>query len=149
MIAVDTDVLAIHHLFVWDRRRKTNELFLEATRAESRGTTVHNLLELAGLFAIAGQSHRVETLLEKYLRSRDLAVIFPKIETDWGERVSIVTDYIKRGLSYGDALVARVLEEAVVGTFVTWNKKHFNGKVKARVLTPPEYLEENAPRAAP
>jgi len=30
MIAVDTDILAIHHLFTWDPRRKINEKFFES-----------------------------------------------------------------------------------------------------------------------
>jgi len=144
LIAFDTDILAIHHLFVWDKRRKTTELLLEKTRGESRATTVHNLLELAGLFAVAGRGQRVESLLENYLKSRDITVIFPEMESDWSERVSVVTDYIKRGFSYGDALVAEALEEVMVDTLVTWNKKHFNGKMKTKVLTPAEYLKRKA-----
>jgi len=119
-----------------------NELFLEKTGLESRGTTIHNLLELAGLFAVAGQSHRVESLMEKYLKSRDFLVIFPEMRVDWGEHISMLVDYVVRGLSYGDALIAEALEEAEVDILVTWNKKHFDGRVKAKVLTPPEYLKK-------
>ncbi len=57
MIALDTDILAIHHIFTWDSRRSANEQFYQRIKGNS-ATSVHNLLELSGLFSLAGFSRK-------------------------------------------------------------------------------------------
>lgn len=138
MIALDTDILAIHHLFTWDPRRSINEQLYERVKGNA-STTIHNLLELLGLFSLSGLSSRVEHVMERYLKSKEIFVIFPSYHEDWGKYVSNTSSYIKRGLSYGDALIAEAIEESDVEAFITWNKKHFEGKLKVKVFTPKEY----------
>lgn len=142
MICVDTDVLAIHHIFTWDKRYDLNEEVFNKLREEGKlCTTIHNVLELCGLFSVAGLSKRVSKALEKYLGSKDVVVLFPDEFGDWGEYVSLVFQYIKRGMSYGDSLVALTIEQHdEIELFLTWNVKHFRGKIGLEVLTPKEYL---------
>jgi len=141
LICVDTDVLAIHHIFTWDERYDVNEkVFQRLKREEKLCTTIHNVLELCGLFAVAGLSKRINVVLEKYLSSGDVVVLFPEEFTDWGEYVSLVFQYIKRGMPYGDSLIALTLEQHDIEMFLTWNTKHFRGKIGLDVLTPKEYL---------
>lgn len=45
MIAIDTDVLAIHHIFVRDKKRKENEEVFRKFKGKLV-TSIHNLLEL-------------------------------------------------------------------------------------------------------
>lgn len=139
MIAVDTDVLAIHHVFRWDRRFKANERFLDAVWGKVC-TMIHNLLELCGLYAVAGLAADVRGVLDSYLKARDITVVFPEYKADWGDYVSGLISYVERGLSYGDALVAGAVERSPAEAFVTWNKRHFEGKLKVDVLTPDEFL---------
>jgi len=142
MIVVDTDVLAIHHIFIWDNRREENERAYKLLRKNNARTTIYNLLELCGLFSMAGMEDRVEKVLEVYLSGDELHVEFPPYPEDWGDFVELVVDYMKRGLAFGDALVALSSEAVGVKTFVTWNKKHFKGKINAKVITPKEFLVE-------
>lgn len=81
-----------------------------------------------------------DSALEKYLKSREATVVFPSYHEDWGDYVSSVFGYIKRGFSYGDALIAQAIEQSEAEVFITWNKRHFDGKLKIKVLTPEEYL---------
>ena len=141
MIAIDTDILAIHHIFVWDPRRKANEEFFERVKGDA-STPIHSLLELCGLFSLSGLASKVDSVVEKYLRSREVEIIFPTYHEDWGDYVSALSAYVKRGFSYGDSLVAEAVEQTDAESFITWNKKHFEGRLKINVLTPEEYLTE-------
>ena len=142
-MAVDTDILAIHHIFIWDQRRDVNEKLFEAVKGKAC-TTIHNLLELCGLFAIAGLASKVEEVEDKYLRGKEFVIVFSGYHGDWGEYVSSVTEYIKRGLSYGDAIIVEALEQSDIETFITWNRKHLDGKLNIKLVTPEEYLKLHA-----
>ena len=142
MIIVDTDVLAIHLIFTWDRRREENERVYELLVELGAKTTIYNLLELCGLLALAKMECRIRDLLRAYLAEEEIGVEFPSYPRDWGEFTELVVRYLERGFSCGDALVALSVEAVGAETFVTWNKKHFGGKIGARVLTPSEFLRE-------
>ncbi|MEM3694246.1 MAG: hypothetical protein QXI39_09545 [Candidatus Bathyarchaeia archaeon] len=88
---------------------------------------------------MAGLSSRVDYVLEKYLKGREIVVLFPSYNEDWSDYVSGISAYIKRGLSYGDALIAEAIEQSEAEALITWNKRHFEGKLKVSVLTPEEY----------
>jgi len=139
LIALDTDILAIHHIFTWDPRRRANEEFYQKIKGNAT-TSIHNLLELCGIFSLAGLSPKVDSVLEKYLKGREIAIIFPSYHEDWGDYVSNMCTYVKRGFSYGDALIAEAVEQSEAEVCVTWNKKHFEGKIKIEALTPDEYI---------
>ncbi len=143
MICLDTDVLAIHHLFTWDKRYPINEKALKIlVKKEKLCTTIHNLLELCGLYAMAGLANKVNKVLERYLRSKEILILFPGEVLDWSQYVVSILSYIRRGIPYGDAQIAQVIEQHDVEILLTWNTKHFKGKISAEVLTPLEYLEK-------
>ncbi|MBS7637766.1 hypothetical protein KEJ49_02590 [Candidatus Bathyarchaeota archaeon] len=73
------------------------------------------------------------------MKDMELDILFPSYHEEWGDYVSNISAYIKRGLSYGDALVAEAIEQSGFELFITWNKKHFEGKIKVKVLTSKEY----------
>ncbi|MHA1834782.1 MAG: hypothetical protein ACTSV7_12435 [Candidatus Baldrarchaeia archaeon] len=53
MICVDTDVLAIHHIFTWDERYDVNEEVFQRLKKEGKlCTTIRNVLELCGLLLL-------------------------------------------------------------------------------------------------
>jgi len=85
---------------------------------------------------------KVDEVLEIYLSGEELEVEFPQYPDDWGDFVEIVVDYLRRGLAFGDALVVLSSEAVGAETFITWNKKHIEGRIKAKVLTPKEFLIE-------
>ena len=141
MLFIDTDVLAIHHLFIRDRRRNDNEKFLSQVRVEKPIITIHNLLELCGLFAVANQIAKVPKIYQDYLTSDDFAVYFPKGFDDWPRYTEQLLDVVGRGHSYGDALVTSSAEEGGVQTFITWNTRHFKDRIEAEVISPNEFID--------
>jgi predicted nucleic acid-binding protein len=142
VLFIDTDVLAIHHLFLRDQRRGENEKFLATIRDKKPNITIHNLLELCGLFAVANQSSKVSIVYREYLEAQVFNIFFPRSVNDWPRRVEDILEAISRGHSYGDALVASAAEEGGVEIFVTWNTKHFEETINAKVQSPTMYLQE-------
>ena len=140
-VVVDTDVLAIHHVFTWDKRHATNEEFLNAV--ERPATTVHNVLELVGIVCKALRKAEARSIYDAYMLSKKWAVLFPEMPLGWDEFCDFIFPCMERVMSYGAALIAWTVDENadVIEAFVTWNKKHFSGKLGVPVRTPKEWLE--------
>jgi len=147
VVAVDTDVLAIHHFFTFDKRFKTNKTFLgNVVKRSTLGITIHNLLELYGLATIAWGSEKAYELYRGYLRARNVAILIPPYPTDWTHFTEKICKYLAKKMHYGDALIAWAVDETRPSMFVTWNKKHFQNRMEVRVLTPEEFLKEHHSR---
>ena len=142
MLFVDTDVLAIHHLFLRDKRRDENEKFLREISNKKPNLTIHNLLELCGLFAVANQLSKIPIVYKDYLETMAFNVYFPEEFEDWPRHIEHILDIVSRGHSYGDALIVSTAEEGGVEVFITWNTRHFKETINATVLSPTEYLLE-------
>jgi predicted nucleic acid-binding protein len=146
MIALDTDVLAVHHIFHNDPRYKTTRDFFVRIEGRPRAVTVFNLLELSGIFASANRAIESKAVFEKYLRAGNISILFPVLTAGdarhfWQAVTVECFDRIQKGLRLGDAVILWTLEtNREVDTFVTWNTKHFKGKTSLKILTPSELL---------
>ncbi len=140
LIAIDTDVLAIHHIFTWDERWKINEEFL--LKVVKPATTIHNLLELASLIIRALRNTELAIKIFKYYASSSRwEIIFPPEFTGWERFADEIFNYINRGMSYADSLIAWTVEEYNdIEAFITWNLRDFRGKLKIAVYSPEEWL---------
>lgn len=56
MIVLDTDVLAVYHIFHSDPRCHITKQLVESLDNATRAVTIFNLLELGGILATAGRS---------------------------------------------------------------------------------------------
>ncbi len=74
LVVVDTDVLAIHHVFTWDQRYEINAAFLR--RLENPATTIHNILELAGIICRARRTQYAARIYRSYMLSRRWTILF-------------------------------------------------------------------------
>jgi len=92
---------------------------------------------------MAGLAHKINGVAERYLRSKEILILFPEEVLDWAQYVTSILSYIRRGIPYGDAQIAQVIEQHNVEVLITWNIKHFKGKINAEVLSPLEYLKEH------
>jgi predicted nucleic acid-binding protein len=145
MIALDTDVLVIYHIFHNDPRyEKTKKLFDKLSN-ETKFVTIFNLLELCGILATATKIEDSSTVFHKYLTAKDIEILFPKFlvqsENDfWATLVSECFSRIQKGLRLGDATILWTLEtNEDIDSMITWNTKHFEGKTSIKVLTPSEF----------
>ena len=146
MIAIDTDVLAVHHIFQNDPRYATTRDFFTRIEGGPWAITVFNLLELSGIFASASRAIESKAVFEKYFRAGNVLIIFPVLTTGdakhfWEMVTFECFDRIQKGMRLGDAAILWALEtNQEVDTFVTWNTKHFKGKTSLKILTPSEFL---------
>lgn len=87
MIAIDSDVLAVHHLFVNDARFSENQRFMEKSARVERGVTIYNLshrnLEQAA-FRGQDQSTGVHTVgvVEDRLKRRGSKLVTMRVFSD-------------------------------------------------------------------
>ena len=140
MIAIDTDVLAIYYICRWDRRFPLATQVIDSDKTKM--TTIINVLELAGLMAIAQSGLRAKKLFKHVHKRKDFKILYWKT---WPTQFSFINktmDYISRKTSFGDAIIGWILEEHSVEFLITWNKKHFKDRFDFEVLTPEEALKE-------
>ncbi|MHB8731351.1 MAG: hypothetical protein ACYDAB_06125 [bacterium] len=141
MICIDSDIFLIDLRYKTDRRAAQTRAFLEDVRASGHGaTTIFNLLEVAGVLSFNLNPHQLlefcALLPARYgidvLPSPDLRGTLP------GLPVGEVLEVIRHQAAFGDALIAvlvnRLREQ--VTSFVTWNERHFQGRVSVPVFTP-------------
>ncbi len=147
MVAIDTDVLSLYHIFQRDPRFKTTSLFMEKSREVERGVGIFNLLELCGVMATAGQIDKALKLFKEYHERNDVEILYPPVvliseEEFWAQLNAEVTNRIERLMRFGDAAILWTLEANRCELLITWNTKHFAGKTTINVQTPGEWLKE-------
>ena len=146
MIAIDTDVLAIYHIFHNDHRYEATKDFFYRAMGQTKAVTIFNLLELCGILATATRKEDSVTVFHKYLTAEKIEILFPKLsarsEKDfWSTLVSECFSRIQKGLRLGDAVILWALEtNNNIDSIITWNTKHFIKKTPLKVLTPSEFL---------
>lgn len=151
MIVVDADVLCLTRRNARDPRQPTNQQFLAqaAARGLRRGVTTQGLLEAVGKFSYGTPAADVPQLPGLICAIHGLEVIpdLAVVPGYAGCTVAEVVARMVRKLSAGDAVMAVQIDRyAPVGsTLVTWNAKHFRGKLSVPVMTPEEWLQQNPP----
>jgi len=148
MIAVDTDVLVIHHVFKDDPRRAVTDEFLSNVVQHSYGVPIFSLLELCGVIATAKQPREALLLLEEYMASPTIQILYPTVALEnatafWAHQNAELMKRIKRGMRLGDAAVLWTVESTACDAIVTWNVKHYQRKTSTPVHTPAEWLKAN------
>ena len=147
MICIDTDILAIYHVFNQDARYPVTHAFMERSKEASRAVAIFSLLEVCGVMATARQSEEAMKLFDEYLVSDDVEVLYPPVVLSstmgfWTYQNAELLERTERGMRLGDAAVLWAAESSACDTFVTWNTKHFAGKTAINVQTPEEWLKE-------
>jgi hypothetical protein len=114
MIAIDTDVLSIYHIFRRDVRYASTALFMQRSAQFPRAIPIFSLLELCGIVAIGGQPGEAKRLFDEY-HSADVDIIYPPVTLKslaefWANQNAELLSRIKRGLRFGDAAILWVVE---------------------------------------
>jgi len=146
MIAVDTDVLVIARVFTDDPRHAATVEFLARHAPHGYGVPIFSLLELCGVMATAQQTQVASQLLEEYLISPAVEILYPPIilesvTTFWANQNAELMKRIKRGMRLGDAAILWTVESTACEALITWNVKHYRRKTTVTVQTPAEWLK--------
>jgi len=146
MIAIDSDLLAIFHIFKKDPRFETTKNFFISLTGQTKAITILNLLELCGIVSTATGGEDATRIFHEYSSSRDIEILFPNLtlkndDDFWASLVSGCFSRIQRGMRFGDAAILWTLEtNENIDAFITWNIRHFKDKTSLKILTPPEFL---------
>jgi hypothetical protein len=156
VIVLDADVLILELDYPRDPNYPTNKRFLDylAANGLDRGITSQGLLEVVGKRSFQTPVALVPHLPSMLLARYDLKLIPDQavVPEYAGCTVDEVVAQIARQMSLGDAVMAvQIAKFAPSATaLVTWNAKHFRGKLAIPVLTPEEWLlQQTAPAAPP
>lgn len=145
MIFVDTNVFVIALRYPRDPNAEANARFLERLRQRGGGVTgILNVLETCGILSFNLNRKQLLALYTYFGRRFEVEVLPGDSEAGLvpsGPRD--VLRQIARRLSFGDALVADSVDShaADAAAFVSWDARHFRGKISPPALTPTEYLE--------
>jgi len=147
MIAIDSDLLAIFHIFKKDPRFQITRQFFFKLTDRPKAVTIFNLLELCGMVSTATGREDASMIFHEYTSSRDVIILFPKLpakdEDDfWATLVSECFSRIQRGMRLGDAVILWTLEtNEKIDSFITWNTRHFRDKTSIKIMSPSEFLQ--------
>jgi len=148
MILIDSDVYAIHLMYLRDARFSVNQDFLDRVRPIPKVTTIFNLLEICGKASFNLSLVALQKLYRDFGKNYRVRVLFPRTRGLSAEQLlqevlierSLYKIFAKMALM--DALILSTAEDyAEIDTFISWNARHFRDKTSLLVLTPAEYLE--------
>jgi predicted nucleic acid-binding protein len=149
MTFVDSNVFVIALRYPADRNARANTAFLSRLAARGDGvTSVVNLIEVCGILSFNLNERQLRGLYRHFARRFGVRVV---PEDPEGRAVMPATPsellmLMASRMSFGDALVASAVARwaPAARAFVSWDAKHFAGKLPARVVTPSQFLERAA-----
>jgi predicted nucleic acid-binding protein len=151
-VFIDTDIFVRHLRYRNDVHTKKNDRFLNLLKNKkiTGFTSIYNLLEVCGILSFNLSS---ESLLHLYSgfkeRYQIKQILFGKsFDNNLVVEINSIFTQFSKKMSLGDALVTACVEyyRDLVDGFVTWNDKHFIGKLTIDVYTPAnllDYLKSN------
>ena len=149
MILLDSDVLLIAHRYQNDPRYSVNDQTLQQLRTDaiSLGISAQALLEIVGILSFNVPKASVSRLPHFLIGLHGL-IVFPDVQQfpDYaGCTVGELIAQMAHQMSLPDAVqavqIARYAGHA--DCLLTWNARHFQGKLVIPVLTPQEWLAQH------
>lgn len=146
MIFVDSNLFVIDLRYPRDRNHRINRTALDRLAREANGvTSVLNVLEVCGILSFNLSAESLRALFIHFPRRYGVTVLpgcgfatrLPA--PDAHELLALMA----RRMSVKDAEIALAVEQqtANVTAFLTWNAKHFAGKLSVPSLTPREWMQ--------
>ena len=150
LTVIDTTVFIIDLRYKRDRHFAANRSFLDRiAQARSEATTLFNLLEVCGILSFNLNEKQLQELFSYFPQRYSVDVLphatlkspLPALQTEDLFRI------ISGKTSFGDALIIAAIEKYIPGAacFVSWNARHFAGRLSIPALTPKEFLERDSP----
>lgn len=146
-VFVDSDIFVRDLRYPRDGLRETNDRLLDNMRKRKirAATSIFNVLEICGVLSFNYSQEQLADLYSDFTRYFAVKVFLPAdaqgalqydLESIWRQ--------IAKKQSLDDAQVAYVVERFsnLVACFVSWNARHFEGKLSVPVMTPAEFLKK-------
>lgn len=151
MILLDADVILIDRKYRADSRYDVNRAAMDRLKADRvpLGLMAHTLLEVIGAMS-HGTATKDIPLIPAALQTVYGLAIVPDVvlEPDYARTTyDILVRQMQTKMSLGDAVQAVQIADfkADADLLMTWNARHFVGKIPIPVLTPAEWLAQLTP----
>lgn len=148
MILLDSDIILIDMRYKNDPKFAANQAFLQELdkRALFRGMTSQAFLEVIGILSFNVSTSQLARLSALLISQYGLA-IFPDIHQHPGYAgcsVTEVLDQMRHKMALGDAVQAVQIGRfaSTADCLLSWNARHFLGKIALPVFTPEEWLAQ-------
>ena len=151
MVALDTDVLLLAFAFHRDERQANNSHCLALAQEHEPVVAIYSVMELLGQLSFNLSQERLRQW-PSWLQDRyRLTILYPPLD-GLDATTFFAAEFIERPLHkmqqrmpFLDALILNLVEDAPdLEAFVTWNARHFAGKIAAPVLTPIQFIDRAA-----
>jgi hypothetical protein len=149
VILIDADVILLDLRYQSDPRFPVNQDFLRQAKLAQRplAITSQALLEVVGVLSFNVSRPRIASLPGLICVHYEMEVIpDPEQHTDYAScTFAEVVLQMAQQMSAGDAVQAVQIENFAPSAecLLTWNAKHFAGKISIPVLTPADWLTQN------
>lgn len=142
-IFIDSDIFVRDLRYPRDQKTETNKNFLHHVKSgKLRGlTSIFNVLEVCGVLSFNYTREDLINLYGDFCNHFNVKVLFPadasgNLQYDLPK----ILEQIQKKQDLGDAQISYVIERFSdqLSCFVSWNARHFEGKVSVPVKTPEE-----------
>ncbi len=152
MIFLDSNLFVIDLRYRNDPVYADNRRFLDRIRARQVGITgLVNVLETCGILSFNLAPRSLVELFVHFPRRYGVSIV---PGGDWDSRIPSPTsreilEQMRHRMALKDAEIALLVEEQspAMEAFVTWNAKHFAGKLSVPVFTPRQWLARRRRKA--
>jgi hypothetical protein len=144
---IDSDVFIRDLRYPRDEKTDFNKSLLEKIRKRKfkAVTSYFNLLEICGILSFNLSSENLLRLYADFIREYRVKILFPSDASGFFQYdYAGIFDQIRKKQSLGDAQASYIAERFRDGlsAFVSWNARHFEGKLSVPVMTPEQILAE-------
>ena len=143
---IDSDIFVRDLRYRRDAQREVNDRLLERIRRGKirAATSIFNVLEICGVLSFNYSQEELVGLYTGFIDHYGVKVFLPadahgavQYDLEW------IWKQIAQKQSLNDAQVAYVADRFsdLIICFVSWNARHFEGKLPVPVMTPEEFLK--------
>ena len=145
MICLDSNIFLIDRFFKRDVHYAVNRRLVARLPALEVGLSIYSLLEICGLASFNLSSDELARWFYNFDRYYPLKILLPigldqtaeQYFTDW---LTDLHQMFVRRMTFADAAILSTAEQYGASHFVTWNKRHFEGRTAIPVMTPDEFM---------
>ncbi len=143
---IDSDVFIRDLRYPRDKKTKTNTLFLKKVKSGKikAYTSIFNILEICGILSYNLSQEQLIKLYSEFCAHYGVKILFPADSTgNLDYDIATIFKQISHKQSFGDAQISYVIDRFKndISSFISWNAKHFEGKIPFPCLTPESYMK--------
>jgi hypothetical protein len=145
MIFLDSNIFLVDRFFQRDVHYAINRRLIQQLPSLAGALSIYSLLEICGLASFNLSPADLALWFYHFDRFYPVQVMLPlgldrSADGYFAEWLEQMSQMFTRRMTFADAAILLVAEQYLATHFITWNKKHFEGRTTMSVMTPEEFL---------